>query len=75
MTTDCSLAGGAECSVAWGIESFVTQDVDCSVAGDTEVSVAGGTFLVGFAFCHPILLCALPHSYKWGSAVPRSISL
>ena len=62
MTADCSVAGGAE--------SFVTQDVDCSMAGGTEGSVAGGTeyfggaFLVGSAYHHSSLLCALPHSYK-----------
>ena len=73
MNADCSAAGGAE--------SFVTQNTDYSVAGSTEGSVARGieylvgTFLVGSAYCHPSLLCTLPHSYKWGSVVPMSISL
>ena len=54
MTDDCSAAGGAE--------SFVTQNVNCSVAGGAEGSVAGGAFLVGFAYCYPSLLHALPCS-------------
>ena len=81
MTADGSVAGGAEHSVARDAESFVTQDADCSVAGGAEGSVAGGTeyfggtFLVGSAYCHPSPLHVLPHSYKWGNAVPMSTFL
>ena len=40
------------------------------------LSISGGPFLVGFAYHHHSPLChALPHSYKWGNAVPMSISL
>ena len=73
MTADCSAAGGAEYFVAGGAESFMTQDVDCSVAGGAEYF--GGTFLAGSAYCHPSLLHALPHFYKWCIVVPRRMSL
>ena len=81
MTANYSAAGGAECSVALGAVGFVTLDADCSVAGDADGSGAGSaeyfgyTFLVGSAYHHPSLLCALPCSCKWGNAVPMSISL
>ena len=81
MTGDYSVAGGAEYSVAGGTERFVTQGAGYSVARDTGGSVAGGaeylggTFLVGSAYHHPSPLHALPHSCKWGNAVPMSISL
>ena len=75
MLKDCWLFCG------WGTEGSVTQDADYSVARGTEGSVAegaeyfGGAFLVGSAYCDPRPLCALPHSCKWCSAVPMSISL
>ena len=68
----------ADCSVAGGAESLVSQDIDCSVVGGI-----GGFVVVGVEFLACILgwfcilpyqsSCALPHSYKWGNAVPMSI--
>ena len=77
----CSVVGGAEgfgfkdidCSVVGGAEGFGFKDIDCSVVGGAEGF--GGTFMVGFAYCHPSPLHALPHSCKWGNAVPMRISL
>ena len=63
----------AGCSAAGGTESFASLDIGCSVVGGTDGF--GGTIMVGFAYHHPIPLCALPHSCKWGNAVPMSISL
>ena len=63
----------AGCSVARSTESFASQDIGCSVLWGTEGF--GGAFMIGFAYCHPSPLWALPHSCKWGNAVPMSISL
>ena len=81
MIAGCSAAGGAEsfasqaigCFVIEGTEGFGSQDIDHSVVGGAEGF--GGAFMVDFAYCCPSPLHALPHSYKWGNAVPMSISL
>ena len=67
----------AGCFVAGGAESFVSQHVGCSDGGFVAVDIEylGSVFLVGFSNCHPSPLCALPHSCKWGNAVPIGISL
>ena len=71
----------AGCSAVEGPESFVTQDTYCFVVGGTEWSVAGaveyfgGIFLFGPAYHCSSPLHVLPHSFKWGNAVPMSISL
>ena len=61
----------AGCSVVGDAEGFGSQDIDCSVVWGTEGF--GGAFMVGFAYCCPSPLHALPHAYKWGNAVPMSI--
>ena len=58
----------ADCSATGHAESFVSQDIDCCVVGGiggfvvVGIEYFGGAFLVGFAYCHPCPLLALPHS-------------
>ena len=53
------MTGGAEC--------FVTGGAECSVGTDFLDALS--------ACCHPNLPLHVPHSCKWGSASPMSISL
>ena len=63
------MTGSADCSVAWGTEYFGAGVPACFGAWGAECF--GVTSLVALsAYCCPNLPCPLPHSCKWGNAVP-----
>ena len=68
------MTGGAECSVAGVAEQFVARGTEYFVAWAVVCFV--GTFLAAHSvICHPNFLHVLPHFYRWGNVVPKSISL